>query len=93
MRYFIQFRYLLARYIWILGTIRSLSIEPQRAARGATPLLEINKGKLKTDNREFLGRWGATLILTILQSGQVSCITVILFYTQDQQYRLNDLTL
>ena len=39
----------------ILGTIiRSLSIEAHRAARSATPLLEINKGKLKTDNRGYL---------------------------------------
>ena len=52
---FIQFRFLLAEYILMLGGIRSLNIEPQRAQGtwATTPLPETNKGKLKTDNREW----------------------------------------
>ena len=44
---FIQFRFLLAEYILMLGTIRSLNIEPQRAqgTRGTTPHLCLEPTK------------------------------------------------
>lgn len=73
-----QFRYLLAWYILILGTI-IIHWATESPTQATTPLLEINKGKLKTDTE--IGRWGATLILTILQSGQASWIRVFLFFS------------
>ena len=90
---FIQFRYLLAGYILILGAIRSLNIEPQRAQGtwGTTPLSAWDQQR-KIENRQQ--RMGAGERLGFWQFfSQAKIVALECFYLLYKQKKwLNDLT-